>query len=75
VSEQRRVFVRVVEVGDGGVYVAGAASLKILGNGSKFFGVARDEEETRTLGRPDAAGGFGDAGGGAEDEDLAWDLA
>ena len=71
VGEQGRVLVGVVEIGDGGVDVAGAAGLEIGGDGGELFCVARDEEEARALAGPDAAGGFGDAGGGAEDEDLA----
>jgi len=54
-----------------GVDVAGAAGAEVGGDGGEFLGVARDEEEARALRGPDAAGGFGDAGGGAEDEDLS----
>ena len=71
VGEQRGVLVGVVEVGYGGVDVAGAAGLEVGGDGGEFFGVAGDEEEACALRGPDAAGGFGDAGGGAEDEDLS----
>ncbi len=39
----------------------------------ELFGVTGDEEEAVACGGPDAAGGFGDAGGGAEDEDLLRD--
>ena len=71
VGEEFGVRVGVVEVGDGGVDVAGAAGAEVGGDGGEFFGVAGDEEEAGALRGPDAAGGFGDAGGGAEDEDLA----
>ncbi len=71
VGEELGMLVGVVEVGDGGVDVAGAAGAQVGGHGCEFLGVASDEEEARALRGPDAAGGFGDAGGGAEDEDLA----
>jgi len=71
VGEEFGVIVDVVEVGDGGVDVAGAAGAEVGGDGCEFLGVASDEEEARALRGPDAAGGFGDARGGAEDEDLA----
>ncbi len=70
VGEEFGVLVGVVEVGDGGVDVAGAAGAEVGGDCGEFFGVACDEEEACALRGPDAAGGFGDAGGGAEDEDL-----
>jgi hypothetical protein len=68
------MLVGVVEVGDGCVDVAGTASAEIGSDGGEFFSVAGDEEETRSLGSPDAAGGLGNAGGSAEDENLARSL-
>src|SRR5712691_3446597 len=70
VGEEFRVSVGVVEVGDGGVDEAGAAGAEVGGYCCEFLGVARDEEEARALRGPDAAGGFGDAGGGAENEEV-----
>src|SRR6185437_13408673 len=37
------------------------------------FGIARDKEQLCALRCPDAAGGLGDSGGGAEDENLLRD--
>ena len=71
VGEERGVFVGVVKVGDGGVDVGGAASFEIGGDGGELGGVASNQEKRRAFSGPDAAGGFGDAGGGAEDEDFA----
>ncbi len=62
--------VGVVEIGDGGVDVAGSARAEVGGYGGELLRVAGDEEEACALAGPDAAGGFGDAGGSAEDEDL-----
>ncbi len=52
VGEERGVLVGVVEVGDGGVDVAGAAGSEVGGYGGQFFGVAGDEEEAVRLARP-----------------------
>ena len=71
VGQQRRVLVGVVEVGDGGIDVAGAARPQVGGDCGQFLCVAGYEEEAGALRGPDAAGGLGDAGGCAEDENLA----
>jgi hypothetical protein len=68
------MLVRVVEIGDGGIDVAGAASAKIGGDRCEFLLIASYKEQARSLRGPDAAGRFGDAGGRTEDEDLAWSL-
>ena len=74
-DEQLGVLVGVVEIGDGRAHVGRAASLEVGGHGGEFLRIARDEEELRALRGPDAAGGFGDAGGGAKHEDLLGELA
>ena len=55
VREQIGMLVRVVEIGDRGVHVAGAARLAVSGDGSEFVRIARDEKELSPRLRPDAA--------------------
>ena len=74
VAKEGGVLVGVVEVGYGSVDVAGSAGAEVGGYGGELLRVAGYEEEACALAGPDAAGGFGDAGGGSEDEDLAWGL-
>ena len=72
VGEQRGVLVGIVEVGYGGVYVAGSAGAEVGGYGFELGLIAGYEEEAGALCGPDAAGGFGYAGCGSEDEDFQW---
>src|SRR5260370_3367887 len=65
------MLVGIVEVGYGGIDVAGSAGAEVGGDSGELLGIAGYEKEAGSRAGPDAAGGFGDAGGGAEDEDLA----
>ncbi len=48
-ASKRGVLVGVVEVGDGGVDVAGSAGAEVGGYGGELLGIAGDEEEAAPL--------------------------
>ena len=68
------MLVGVVQIGYGGAHVSGAARLQVGGHGGQLLRIASHQKHLRALRGPYAAGRFGNAGGGAEDQNLLGDL-